>query len=936
MPQVVRSAGQPSCNVSDRLAAAAAVVDAFPGSTAVVDPDGVIVAVNAAWEAFARENGRDTVDDVGRSYLACAAPEHWNVPADGQRLVDGIRAVLAGTQACFEQTYPCHSPTVQHWFRCEARALTGPAGVAGAAVIHVDVTHEVASAVRSATRLRQLADAADAVGAYWWDWRIDAGRIEVSPVLARQLNAPAPSLTLRALIGRYLHPDDRAPTARLLKRIRDGGTVTFDHEVRLLTCDGAQWVHSRGQITRDGAGRVGRVAGIVLDIEDRHALSDELVRQRAVSRKTALVAERTDNGVIVTDPQGRIEWVNAGFERLSGYALNELTGRRPGDVLQGPESDPDTIAALSAAVADRRAASHEIVNYAKTGRPYWVEIDLQPVFDERGELEQFIAIQRDVTERKREAGLHAAREAGLRHTLDGDDLRATLPDVVAALEGAFINARIAVLTPALDGDHLQCVAAPNLPRAVRDKLAKVPTGEAGGLFARARQGVSTRAVKLASDGFWSAGASADRPDGLVDGWAEPLIGLDGRPHGVMALLFGRASSVDAAKTALVERAAQTLAHVIEREEREAAVRRSERRFRALAEVLPVFVSYVDRDLRFGYTNAGHDAFLGVPQGSLLGRPAQSIFAERSWPEVADNSARALAGERVRIEARREFWDGRARQVQETYVPDVDVDADGAVAGFYCIVEDITEFRRREAELRHAKEQAQASSAAKSAFLANMSHELRTPLNAVIGYSEMIQTEMLGPIGHDKYKGYIDDIHASGKYLLNLIEDVLDLSKLDAGARALSQDQVAVEPVVQQALVVLGMADDPRISVAVGPEVRARGDPRALQQVLVNLVANAAKYAPGAAIRVTGWNDGGTCMIAVADDGPGIPPEEVPRITEPFYTVDQRSWIASDAGGGTGIGLALVKRLVEEMGGRLAIESVLGEGTTVTLRMRTLV
>ena len=119
-------------------------------------------------------------------------------------------------------------------------------------------------------------------------------------------------------------------------------------------------------------------------------------------------------------------------------------------------------------------------------------------------------------------------------------------------------------------------------------------------------------------------------------------------------------------------------------------------------------------------------------------------------------------------------------------------------------------------------------------------------------------------------------------------------------------------------------------------MRARGDPRALQQVLVNLVANAAKYAPGAAIRVTGWNDGGTCMIAVADDGPGIPPEEVPRITEPFYTVDQRSWIASEAGGGTGIGLALVKRLVEEMGGRLAIESVLGEGTTVTLRMRTLV
>jgi signal transduction histidine kinase len=102
---------------------------------------------------------------------------------------------------------------------------------------------------------------------------------------------------------------------------------------------------------------------------------------------------------------------------------------------------------------------------------------------------------------------------------------------------------------------------------------------------------------------------------------------------------------------------------------------------------------------------------------------------------------------------------------------------------------------------------------------------------------------------------------------------------------------------------------------------------------VNLIGNAAKYAPGAAIRIAAWRDGGACMLEVADEGPGIPAEEVPRITEPFYTVDQRSWIASENGGGTGIGLALVKRLVEEMGGRMVIDSALGAGTTVTLRMR---
>jgi two-component system cell cycle sensor histidine kinase PleC len=310
---------------------------------------------------------------------------------------------------------------------------------------------------------------------------------------------------------------------------------------------------------------------------------------------------------------------------------------------------------------------------------------------------------------------------------------------------------------------------------------------------------------------------------------------------------------------------------------------------------------------------------------------QSVFSEQSWTKVAEQAARALAGERVRAEALREYWDGRDRQVQVTYVPDTDVD--GSVAGFYCIIEDVSAFRRREAELHRAKEQAQASSQAKSAFLANMSHELRTPLNAVIGYSEMMQAEMLGPIGNDKYKGYVDDIHASGKYLLDLIEDVLDLSKLDAGARELAQDGIHMAPIVQEALVVLGMADDDRLTLEVGEEISARGDPRAFKQVLVNLIGNAAKYAPGAAIRIAAWRDGGACMLEVADDGPGIPAEEVPRITEPFYTVDQRSWIASENGGGTGIGLALVKRLVEEMGGRMVIDSALGQGTTVTLRMR---
>jgi PAS domain S-box-containing protein len=918
-------------SVSGRLMAAAAVVDTFPGSTAVLDPDGVIVAVNTAWERFGRDNGRRDVNDVGRNYLHHAARDWPEAAAEACRMADGIRGVLDGAHAKFDQTYPCHGPEVERWYRCDVRPIDGDAGVEGAVVTHIDITDEVANAVHSDVRLHQMARVAEGIGAYWWDWRIDDDHIQFSPALAERLGAPAASTSGRAFTRRYVHPEDQADTAVLLAKVSEGELAAFDHEFRLLTTDGAQWVHSRGQVARDPAGRANRVVGITLDISDRYALSDELARERADSRKLALVAERTDNGVIITDTQGRIEWVNAGFERLSGYTLSDLVGERPGDVLQGPSTDPAAVAALAAAIADRRAIRLEIVNYTREGRPYWVEIDLQPVFDQAGALTQFIAIQRDVTETKRDAGLHAAREVGLRHTLDGDDLSATLPDVVQSLESAFINARVAVLLPEPDGASLRCGAAAGLPEAVHTLLDHVPLGETGGLLGAAGQGRRAAAADLTKDPFWAASAAAGRLGGLVDCWAEPINGFDGRQLGVLALFFDRPTTAEASKIAFVEQAAHTLANLIERDSRETALRRSERHFRALAEVLPVFVSYVDRNLRFGYTNASHDAFLGVARGSLLGEPMRSVFSEESWARVAEQAARALAGERVRAEALREYWDGRNRQVQVTYVPDVDVD--GTVAGLYCIIEDVSEFRRREAELYRAKEQAQASSQAKSAFLANMSHELRTPLNAVIGYSEMMQTEMLGPIGNDKYKGYVDDIHASGRYLLDLIEDVLDLSKLDAGARDLAQDQVMVAPIAQQALVVLGMADDDRLTLEVGEEVAARGDPRAFKQVLVNLIGNAAKYAPSAAIRIAAWRDGGACMLEVADDGPGIPAEEVPRITEPFYTVDQRSWIASENGGGTGIGLALVKRLVEEMGGRMVIDSALGAGTTVTLRMR---
>ena len=193
MPQVARVAGQAPPSVSGRLASAVEVVDAFPGSTAVLDPEGVIVAVNAAWERFGRANGRQRIADVGCNYLDHAEPVSPKVPVEARRLADGIRGVLTGVYPQFDQTYPCHGPDVERWYRCDVRAIEEDAGIAGAVVTHIDITHEVASAVHSDVRLHQMAGVAEGIGAYWWDWRIDDDRIEFSAALAKRLGAPAAS-----------------------------------------------------------------------------------------------------------------------------------------------------------------------------------------------------------------------------------------------------------------------------------------------------------------------------------------------------------------------------------------------------------------------------------------------------------------------------------------------------------------------------------------------------------------------------------------------------------------------------------------------------------------------------------------------------------------------------------------------------------------------
>jgi signal transduction histidine kinase len=234
----------------------------------------------------------------------------------------------------------------------------------------------------------------------------------------------------------------------------------------------------------------------------------------------------------------------------------------------------------------------------------------------------------------------------------------------------------------------------------------------------------------------------------------------------------------------------------------------------------------------------------------------------------------------------------------------------------------------------AREEALHANRTKSAFLANMSHELRTPLNAIIGFSEMILQQIFGPIGHVRYREYMSDIHGAGVHLLDLINDVLDMSRIEAGKHELQLEPVAIDKLIASCTrLVHELAAKGGVKLATEQpdcELRALADHRAMKQILLNLLSNAIKFTPrDGCVTVRAGQAGERLTLSVADSGMGIPADQIARLGDPFVQVRRDS---APTHKGTGLGLALVRSLAQLHGGSMRIESVEGQGTTVTVEL----
>lgn len=363
---------------------------------------------------------------------------------------------------------------------------------------------------------------------------------------------------------------------------------------------------------------------------------------------------------------------------------------------------------------------------------------------------------------------------------------------------------------------------------------------------------------------------------------------------------------------------------------------AERNLRKLSRALeqsPSAVFITDIEGIIEYVNPTFTSLTGYSEQEAIGQNPRLIKSDATPKEVHSDIWRTIrAGGEWRGELQDTHKNGSHFWAYATIAPIRD--AKGTITHFVATHEDISQRKNAEAAIQDALEHADVANRAKSELLANMSHELRTPLNAIIGFSSCIKEETFGPIGNEKYGEYINDISSSGQHLLDLINDILDVSAIEAGKLELHEDLLEIDRLVDAAVrLVRHRADDENVSLQINidydlPELYA--DERRMKQILLNLLTNAVKFTPpgGRVSLHAALADDGGLGVTIADTGIGMTESELLKAMTQFGQVG-RGDVAKHEG--TGLGLPLTKELVELHNGSMEITSEKGIGTTINLK-----
>ena len=363
-----------------------------------------------------------------------------------------------------------------------------------------------------------------------------------------------------------------------------------------------------------------------------------------------------------------------------------------------------------------------------------------------------------------------------------------------------------------------------------------------------------------------------------------------------------------------------------------SLRASEAELRALLGAFPGHIAAIDRHLHYTFVNERAASVLGLAPGAAVGRHLREVLGDERFVQVEAELRKVLAGEKAMVDRHFPATAQRpALDLEVTHVAGV-VRPDGEQT-LYAFGQDITERKRVEVALIEARDEAERANRAKSQFLAHMSHELRTPLNAILGFAQLLESDERLPLAA-AHRAYTREIVLGGRHLLALINDVLDLGRIESGRLAVDNKSVPLLPVVQDCLrLVEALAHERQIELvppnAAGFDVQVLADSTRLKQVLLNLLGNAIKYNhPGGSVALDAQLEGQSLRLQVSDTGAGLTAEQQLHLFEPFERLG-----AEERGvEGSGIGLALSRRIMQAMGGDIGAQSTPGVGSTFWIRL----
>lgn len=694
---------------------------------------------------------------------------------------------------------------------------------------------------------------------------------------------------------------------------RDGTVIPVEIASRLITFDGrpavlsiARDLRARKHLETDLAAAKADLERTVAERTAALRTTNSLLLAEVAERRRAEAALRESEARFRTileevpnlavqgyDEKRRVTFWNAASEELYGYGRAEALGRQLEELIIPPAMREAVVAAVTDWLERGRSIpAGELTLQRKDGSAVPVHSSHVMLCDAHGRREMFCL---DVDLSTREAALCklAASEEKYRSIVE------TALEGIWSMDGAY---RTTYVNPVM-ADMLGYTPEEMLGRPVTDFMFPEDLEDHQGQMAGRRQGRSGRYERRfrRKDGgeLWT----------IVS--ARPRLDAEGRFAGS----FGMFTDLSAYRRTLAELAA------------------SEARYRTLVDELPLSIMTFDAKGRVTYVNRWHLAHFA------RGRLGAEAFLGRKLTElpgvvragIADRLAPLLDGRPVALEG---AFFPKASGGQSCYQDIIGIPVPpGQADGGMLIRQDATERKRAADALNAAKEAAEAANRSKGAFLASMSHDIRTPLHGLLGMLELLKTSGLA----QEQAGFVDTALASGRSLIEIINDILDLSRVDAGRLTLTEEPFRPEEVVRRVMDNLApqaRAAGLELTAAIDPDTPevVLGDARRLSQVLYNLVGNALKFTSQGRATVSlcapraGAQEGRLQLLfSVADTGEGIPPDKLAGIFEPFSRVERHGRRQAD---GSGLGLAIVKRLVELMGGTVAVESEPGLGTTV--------